>query len=88
MQRFTVHFEGHVQGVGFRYTTTRLARSFDVTGFVRNLPDGRVQLVIEGKAPELNALIKKIQEVMQMNLVHTDCDQSEASGEFKRFKIR
>ena len=43
-----MYFSGHVQGVGFRYTTRSVASRFAVTGYVRNLPDGRVELVAEG----------------------------------------
>ena len=39
-----VLYEGHVQGVGFRFATKNIARGFDVVGTVRNLPDGRVEL--------------------------------------------
>ena len=47
-ERRVVHYSGRVQGVGFRYTVRTLATRFAVTGFVRNLADGRVQLVVEG----------------------------------------
>lgn len=56
-----VLYEGHVQGVGFRYTVKNLARGFDVTGSVRNLPDGRVQLeVMAHDAEELDAFLEEI----------------------------
>jgi acylphosphatase len=45
-----VWYSGHVQGVGFRYTAQRLAQRYHVGGFVRNLRDGRVELVAEGEA--------------------------------------
>ena len=45
-----VFYEGHVQGVGFRFTVRHLAKGFDVTGWVRNLPDGRVEALVEGDA--------------------------------------
>ena len=50
-----VFFSGHVQGVGFRYTTKSVAMGFEITGIVRNLGDGRVQLVAEGERAELEA---------------------------------
>jgi len=47
-ERRRLYYSGHVQGVGFRYTCQSLARGFDVAGYVRNLPCGRVELVVEG----------------------------------------
>ena len=48
-------FEGHVQGVGFRYQTLNIAKGFEVTGTVRNLVDGRVHLYAEGDETEVRA---------------------------------
>tara|TARA_B100000497_G_C7490828_1_gene300478 strand:+ start:158 stop:439 length:282 start_codon:yes stop_codon:yes gene_type:complete len=48
-------FEGHVQGVGFRYQTVGVAKGFDVTGYVRNMVDGRVHLYAEGEEAEVVA---------------------------------
>jgi len=55
-----IRFEGHVQGVGFRFTTVRLARRFDVTGYVRNEADGSVVIVAEGDEQELNRFRRAI----------------------------
>lgn len=55
-------YEGRVQGVGFRYTVKSLAEGFDVTGTVRNLPDGRVELIVEGAKEELSAFLQAIRE--------------------------
>ena len=53
--RVRIFYSGHVQGVGFRYTAKTVAAGYDVTGLVRNLPDGRVELVAEGAREELDA---------------------------------
>jgi acylphosphatase len=55
-----VLYEGHVQGVGFRFTVRHIAKGFDVTGWVRNLPDGRVELQVTGEEDELDAFIRRI----------------------------
>jgi len=56
-----VHYEGRVQGVGFRYTVKNIARGFEVTGTVRNLPDGRVELIAASAEPEeLEAFLEDI----------------------------
>jgi acylphosphatase len=58
--RWTVFFTGHVQGVGFRFATTQVAREFAVTGQVRNLDDGRVELVAEGSRGEVAGFVDEV----------------------------
>jgi acylphosphatase len=55
-----VFYEGHVQGVGFRYTVRHIAKGFDVTGWVRNLPDGRVELQLTGDEGEVRAFLDQV----------------------------
>ena len=55
-------FAGRVQGVGFRYSTKNLAKGFDVLGWVRNLPDGRVELQIMGDEEELNEFVEELHD--------------------------
>ena len=57
-----VIFEGRVQGVGFRYTVKDLARGFDVCGWVKNLPDGSVELQVMGEPDEVESFIREIIE--------------------------
>ena len=59
-----VTYQGHVQGVGFRYTVFELARGFDVSGYVLNLADGRVLLEAEGEVSELRAFLAAVEEKM------------------------
>lgn len=57
-----VFYEGRVQGVGFRYTVRHLAKGYDVLGWVRNLPDGRVELLAGGQPEEVEAFLQAIAE--------------------------
>ena len=58
-------FEGHVQGVGFRYQTLNVARGFEVTGTVRNLSDGRVHLYAEGDEAEVRAFQLSVSDKLE-----------------------
>ena len=62
LERRRVLFTGRVQGVGFRATCRWLARGFDVVGYVRNLPDGRVELVAEGDPGEIDNFLHAIRQ--------------------------
>ena len=62
MSGIHVFYEGKVQGVGFRYCVRQIACGFEVTGWVRNLPDGRVELQACGDADELRQFLESIRE--------------------------
>lgn len=81
------YFCGRVQGVGFRYTTRNIAINFDVTGFVRNLPDGRVELVAEGPGKEVDTFVDSIRERMRGYIQRVEEADEPASGEFAQFII-
>ena len=53
-------FQGDVQGVGFRYTTYRIAGRYEVTGFVRNLPDGTVEMLAQGPSDEVDRCLEDV----------------------------
>jgi acylphosphatase len=59
-QQRIVLYKGNVQGVGFRYTAVRIAEEFDVTGYVRNLPDGDVEIVVEGEGQEIDQFLAEL----------------------------
>ena len=86
--RRTVLFAGHVQGVGFRYTVERIARRFRVTGYVRNLRDGRVEVVAEGTSDEIGRFIAQIEETMAGYVHDRQIEDSPATGDFGDFSIR
>jgi acylphosphatase len=87
-QRRTVHYRGHVQGVGFRYTAQSIAKRYDVTGFARNLPDGQVELVVEGEKHELVAFLDDVRERMVRQIRDERVDTQPATGEFAGFGIQ
>lgn len=60
MSAMQVLYEGNVQGVGFRYTVRHIAKGFDVTGWVKNLRDGRVEMQVTGADDEVNAFLDAV----------------------------
>ena len=84
----TVYYSGRVQGVGFRYTVKSLTPGFEVAGTVRNLPDGRVELVVEGAREELDAFRQAVRESGLGRLIQREEEfWSEANGTFRGFEI-
>ena len=87
-ERREVFYSGRVQGVGFRFRSANIAARYRVTGFVQNLDDGRVQLVAEGEAGELEGFLADIADTMRTYIRDTRLDVGPATGEFDEFAIR
>ena len=82
-------FEGHVQGVGFRWSVKQIARGFDVNGWVRNLPDGRVELQASGADDEVRAFLDAIGKSELRALIKKTVEHRlEQPASFSGFTIR
>ncbi|MDQ8205416.1 acylphosphatase [Pelagicoccus sp. SDUM812003] len=81
------HFSGHVQGVGFRYSTTQLAKGYEVTGFVRNLADGRVELQVEGEEDECRQLVANVEDELDAYVRKTELNVGRRERQFRDFRI-
>lgn len=77
-------FEGRVQGVGFRYQTVGVAKGFEVTGTVKNLPDGRVHIYAEGEEAEVLAFQREVASELECFIrdseIRTSSGQRACSG--------
>ena len=82
-----VYYTGRVQGVGFRATTVHLAAGFPVTGWVRNLPDGRVELLAEGSRADVESFLKAVREEFAGTIHGEAIDWQPATGKFKQFDV-
>jgi len=87
-QQCACYFSGRVQGVGFRYTVHNLAMQYDIRGYVRNLPDGRVELVAEGQKGEIDHLLDAVSNKMSGYIKKVDVDVKPPTGEYDHFFIR
>lgn len=89
MSAMQVFYEGRVQGVGFRYSIKQIAKGFSVTGWVRNLADGRVELQVGGDADELRAFLEAVRESELRSLIKNESQNSLAAPPPARgFEIR
>jgi acylphosphatase len=87
-RRLTVHYSGRVQGVGFRYTAKTVAAGFEITGIVRNLSDGRVELVCEGRHAELEAFRAALKDSGLAGFIRDEqVNWADAKNEFRGFEI-
>ena len=83
-----VFFDGDVQGVGFRYTACRVAGGYDVTGYVRNLPDGRVECLVEGDADQIDCFLVDLSRQMRPYIRRTMQQTLPAAGSYDAFTVR
>ncbi len=82
------YYSGSVHGVGFRYTAERMALSLDLTGWVKNLRDGRVEVLCEGREEALKEFLKKLETIFKGYIRDCDIEWTEATGGFDGFDIR
>jgi acylphosphatase len=82
-----VLFSGRVQGVGFRYTTCDVARDFSVAGYVKNLPDGRVEMVCEGSRQESTRFLEAVCRAMREYVDEVNTTDIPLSGQYRDFGI-
>lgn len=83
-----VYYSGSVQGVGFRYTAERYASALGLAGWVKNLRDGRVEIVCEGSEASVQEFLLKMGKVFGDYITDSDISWSKPSGEFETFGIR
>ncbi len=80
-------FSGHVQGVGFRYSTAQLAKGYEVTGYVKNLADGRVELEIEGSESECRKMVASVEDELDAYVRKTEILDGRRAKSFTTFRI-
>ncbi|MGD8786227.1 MAG: acylphosphatase [Phycisphaerales bacterium] len=82
-----VIFKGRVQGVGFRYTTRRIADRYQLTGFVRNLPDGTVEMLAQGSSKDIDGCMRDIEEYFSGYVRDTKVNEIPPDPKYIDFQI-
>ena len=83
----SVFFTGHVQGVGFRFQTRQIAKEFEVSGLVRNLMDGRVQLEVEGGKAEVDRFVREVMDRLNAYIRKTERTEQRRERRYSGFGI-
>lgn len=87
-KKIHVYYTGRVQGVGFRFTVESIAGSLGVTGWVKNLGDGKVEVEAEAEEGVLKEFLDGIRKQFSRYIQDEDVEWKESSGKFKDFGIR
>ncbi len=88
LSHVTIFYTGRVQGVGFRYSTLQVAKEFEVSGFVTNLADGRVQLAAQGRSSEVEGFLTQIAERMHGYIRKAERQTLPIDNSYKSFSIK
>lgn len=87
MKATMVYYSGKVQGVGFRMTAVMIARDYPVVGWVKNLADGRVQLLVEGPEDQVAKFLKAVGERWKGDIEKEETEDRKPTGKFTKFEI-
>ncbi|MBN1435449.1 MAG: acylphosphatase [Sedimentisphaerales bacterium] len=88
MIRKRVTYSGRVQGVGFRYTVRLIAANYAVTGYVSNLSNGKVEMIVEGQTAVVQAFMDRIEQEMAGYIHNTSVQDECFNDEFDSFSIQ
>ena len=87
-KRAHIIYRGRVQGVGFRWSAQDAARRAGVTGWVRNNPEGTVEVVSEGEEKDICSFLEYLKEEMDRYISSSDIKWGKPTGEFESFSIK
>ena len=87
MEQAHIFFTGMVQGVGFRYTTQRIASSLGLKGWVKNLSDGRVEILSEGPKASIEKMFQELDDHFKSYIQHREVNWQKSSNQFKDFRV-
>ena len=88
VKRGIFYYQGYVQGIGFRYNAKIIAERFSISGYVRNLSDGRVELIVEGDEEEIRNFTAAIYAHMQAHIHKVEERWADSQNEFNSFQVK
>ena len=88
MIRHQITYSGNVQGVGFRWKVLQISKSYSISGYVQNLVNGKVQLLVEGELNEVEAMCKKVRVELRSYWVTKEQENKPGDSHYESFSIR
>jgi len=82
-----IFYAGNVQGVGFRYTAQQYAAALNLKGWVKNLPDGRVEMLVEGPREDIDKLCLEVEKYFEGHITNKKASFDPSEGNFRSFQI-
>ncbi len=86
-KQYHLFFSGTVQGVGFRFTSQRLAQKYNLAGWVKNLKNGGVEIVAEAEAKDLNSFLSELKDEFRHNIANLEKKEGDYTGKYQNFEI-
>ncbi|MCF7870782.1 MAG: acylphosphatase [Candidatus Omnitrophica bacterium] len=86
-KQYHLFFSGTVQGVGFRFTSRALAQRDKICGWVKNLSDGRVEIIAESDKEKLDSFLSGLKEEFKHNITDIEKQENKATGKYQDFQI-
>lgn len=80
-------FSGRVQGVGFRFTALNIASRYELKGYVRNIPDGEVEMLAQGTAEMIDECVRDLQDSFVGTINHIDIEEATPDPKITDFRI-
>ena len=80
-------FSGRVQGIGFRFTALNIANRYDLKGYVRNIPDGEVEMLAQGSAEMIDDFVRDLQDSFVGSISHIDIEEATPDPKITDFRI-
>ena len=87
LKRVEAKYRGMVQGIGFRFTAQRLAEDLDIKGWVKNMPDGSVELAAEAEEENLGKFLEQIKAHFKDYIQDADLNWKDPAGRFQDFRV-
>ena len=88
MSRIQVTYSGKVQGVGFRWKVLQISKKYVISGYIKNLNNGKVELLVEGKDSQVGKMVDEVDTELKNYWFSQECENKFGDAHFSEFSIK